>query len=116
MIAVSAAVLLLVRGPDAAVSDPAEGCQGRLSGVWHNLHEVRKPRNVWLFLVADWFYIDGVNTVVRMAAHYGLSLGFDHKILLMALLITQFTGFPATMALSYLGSRFGPRAGTVTGC
>jgi len=83
--------------------------------VWHNLHEVRQLRNVWLFLIAYWLYIDGVDTVVRMAVDYGLSLGFDHKSLLMALLITQFTGFPAAIAFGYQGTRFGPRAGILIG-
>ena len=60
-------------------------------------------------------YIDGVDTIVRMAVDYGMSLGFDHKSLLMALLITQFTGFPAAIAFGYLGSRFGPRTGILIG-
>ena len=54
--------------------------------VWRTLHEVRAMKTVWLFLVAYWLYIDGVDTVVRMAVDYGLSLGFDRNSLIMALL------------------------------
>jgi UMF1 family MFS transporter len=109
-------LLLLVKEPDGAGGGPAlrvisEG----FVRVWHTLHEVRRLRNLWLFLIAYWLYIDGVDTIVRMAVDYGMSLGFDHKSLLLALLITQFTGFPAAVAFGYIGSRFGPRAGILIG-
>jgi UMF1 family MFS transporter len=109
-------LLLMVKEPDGSISEPAtKVVRDGFVRVWLTLHEVRKLRNVWLFLIAYWLYIDGVDTVVRMAVDYGLSLGFDHKSLLMALLITQFTGFPAAIAFGYLGSRFGPRAGILIG-
>ncbi len=109
-------LLLLVKEPDGSINKPARDVvRGGFVRVWHTLHEVRKLRNIWLFLIAYWLYIDGVDTVVRMAVDYGLSLGFDHKNLLVALLITQFTGFPAAIAFGYLGSRFGPKAGILVG-
>ena len=75
------------------------------------LHEIRKYRPLVWFLFAYWLYIDGVNTVIRMAVDYGLSLGFPQQSLIAALLITQFVGFPAALAFGWLGRRFGARLG-----
>jgi UMF1 family MFS transporter len=79
--------------------------------IGNTLREIRRLRHVWLFLLAYWLYIDGVDTIIRMAVDYGLSLGFEQKNLILALLITQFTGFPAALLFGWIGSRFGPRAG-----
>ncbi len=79
--------------------------------IWGTLHEIRQLRDAWIFLLAYWLYIDGVDTIVRMAVDYGLSLGFDKQGLILALLITQFTGFPAALLFGQFGSRYGPRAG-----
>ena len=79
--------------------------------IWETLHEIRQLRNAWIFLLAYWLYIDGVDTIVRMAVDYGLSLGFEKQGLILALLITQFTGFPAALLFGLFGSRYGPRAG-----
>lgn len=73
--------------------------------------EIRALRVVFLFLLGYWFYIDGVDTIVRMAVDYGLSLGFSSDSLIIALLITQFVGFPAAIAFGYLGNRLGPKNG-----
>ena len=57
---------------------------------------------VLLFLVAYWFYIDGVHTIVRMGMDYGLSLGFPAGTLILSLLLIQFVGFPASLAFGFL--------------
>ncbi len=72
---------------------------------------IRKYRNVVIFLVAYWLYIGGVFTVIFMAVNYGQRLGFGQKDLVMALMITNFVGFPATLAYGFLGHRFGPKLG-----
>ncbi|MCB2188062.1 MAG: MFS transporter [Deltaproteobacteria bacterium] len=66
------------------------------------LGQVRSlPTVVW-FLVAYWCYIDGVDTIIRMAVDYGLSLGFQAKDLIVALLLVQFVGFPAALGFGRL--------------
>ena len=74
----------------------------------------RQPALLW-FLVAYWLYIDGVNTVVKMAVDYGMSLGLESNDLLGALLLTQFVAFPAALVFGHLGKRFGPRPAVLLG-
>ena len=68
-------------------------------------------RHVLWFLLAYVIYIDGVNTVIKMAVDYGLSLGFEQSQLVLALLLTQFVAFPAALAFGWLGGRIGAPAG-----
>ncbi|MGD2272979.1 MAG: MFS transporter, partial [Desulfobacterales bacterium] len=71
--------------------------------------KLRHLKTVFLFLLAYWFYIDGVDTIIRMAVDYGLSLGFDSNDLITALLIVQFVGFPAALVFGKLGQHWGVR-------
>ena len=73
--------------------------------------EIRRYRPLLWFLAAYVLYIDGVNTVIKMAVDYGLSLGFDQSHLVKALLLTQFVAFPAALVFGWLGSRIGARNG-----
>ncbi len=77
----------------------------------HTVGEIRKYRPLVWFLAAYVLYIDGVNTVIKMAVDYGLSLGFDQSHLIKALLLTQFVAFPAALAFGWLGARIGARNG-----
>ena len=79
--------------------------------LYSTLKTARSHKPVWLFLVAYWFYIDGVDTIIRMAVDYGLSLGFESSDLILALLLVQFVGFPAAWAFGILGERIGPKKG-----
>ena len=75
------------------------------------LGKIRQLRVTFLFLLAYWCYIDGVDTIVRMAVDYGLSIGFDANNLMVALLITQFVGFPAALVFGQIGARWGAKQG-----
>jgi UMF1 family MFS transporter len=81
----------------------------------HDLAEtfrhLRRHRVVLLFLLGYWFYIDGVHTIVRMGMDYGLSLGFPAATLIVALLLIQFVGFPASLVFGRIGSRYGAKTG-----
>lgn len=77
----------------------------------NTFRELRQYKVAFTFLIAYWCYIDGVDTVVRMAVDYGLNLGFVQNDLIIAILITQFVGFPATLFFGYLGSQFGEKIG-----
>lgn len=82
---------------------------------WKQLRQtfaaVRRLRVVFVFLVGYWLYIDGVDTIVRMAVDYGMSLGFRSQSLIVALLITQFVGFPAALAFGWVGRKWGAKRG-----
>jgi len=67
------------------------------------------------FLVAYWLYIDGVNSVFKLAVGFGLAVGLPSGKLLLALLVTQFVAFPAALVFGVIGERWGPRAGITLG-
>jgi MFS transporter, UMF1 family len=98
---------------------PARTLRAADGGIWmggfarlrRTFGRIRHAKTVLLFLCAYWLYIDGVNTIIRMAVDYGMSLGFAADDLLLALLITQFVGFPAALVFGRLGQAIGPRKG-----
>ncbi len=92
-------------GPATGLHCIAEGFR-QLVGTFK---KIRHLKTVLLFLVAYWFYIDGVDTIVRMAVDYGMSIGFASKDLIVALLLTQFVGFPSTLVFGKLGQRWSVR-------
>lgn len=86
-----------------------------LRELGNTLTHLRQYRPLVIFLVAYWFYIDGVNSIIKMAVDYGIALGFEPAKLIIALLITQFVGFPAALLFGWLGDRIGARTGVLIG-
>jgi MFS transporter, UMF1 family len=108
------AIPLFLWVPEDRPERPAalgEAVRGGLRELADTVRHVARIRPVALFLLAYWFYIDGVDTFIRMAVDYGLSLGFKSGDLITALLIVQFVGFPAALVFGWLGERFGAKAG-----
>ena len=71
------------------------------------LREIKKHKRVAIFLIAYWLYIDGVDTIVRMAIAYGSDIGLDASSMITALLLTQFVGFPATLVFGIFADKIG---------
>ncbi len=105
-------VLLFVRETaPAQAGSVGAAVRAGLRQLAETFHHLRQLRVVMLFLAAYWLYIDGVDTIIRMAVDYGLALGFNSNDLITALLITQFVGFPAAIVFGRIGERFGAKSG-----
>lgn len=74
----------------------------RLGGIFS---ELKKNKKILFFLIAFFFYIDGVYTIIDMATAYGTALGLDSTGLLLALLVTQIVAFPAALIFGKLSRK-----------
>ena len=77
----------------------------RLGGIFS---ELKKNKKILFFLIAFFFYIDGVYTIIDMATAYGTALGLDSTGLLLALLVTQIVAFPAALTFGRLAGKVNP--------
>jgi UMF1 family MFS transporter len=109
-------LFIFVREPLPATSQRRKYVvRAGLGQLINTFKEIRNVRTVFLFLIAYFLYIDGVDTVIRMAVDYGMSLGLKTKSLLSALLLTQFVGFPSALLFGKLGERWGAKRGILLG-
>jgi len=102
------------RGTGARVSRARVIADG-LRRVKTTFTRIRRFRVAFVFLFAYWLYIDGVDTIIRMAVDYGLSIGFSSTSLILALLLVQFVGFPAAIAFGKIGEKIGAKRGIYIG-
>ena len=72
------------------------------------LKDIRGQKHIFVFLLAFFFFIDGVYTIIDMATAYGQALGLDSTGLLLALLLTQIVAFPSVLILNRAAKKFNP--------
>lgn len=77
------------------------------SSLLETMKNIARDKHLLFFVIAFFFYIDGVHTVIRMATSYGTDLGIDSTQLVLALLVTQFVAFPSAIAYGKIANRFG---------
>ena len=70
------------------------------------IKDIRKQKNIFMYLLAFFFFIDGVYTIIEMATAYGSALGLDSQGLLLALLLTQIVAFPCALIFSKLSGKY----------
>lgn len=110
-------IMLMVEEPEVAETGATRQASfgQRIRGAFSNLKitigNVSMYRNVAMFLLAYWLYIDGVATIIKMAVDYGLSIGLPANSLIIALLLVQFIGFPATLLFGRLAERRSAKTG-----
>ena len=85
--------------------------KGTFAALRDTATNLGQHRGAWMFLLAYWLYIDGVDTIVRMAVDFGLNIGLGQGNLITALLMVQFIGFPAALVFGRLGERYGAQRG-----
>lgn len=78
----------------------------RLAGT---IRSIRSYRDLFIFLLAFWCYMDGVGTIVKMATAYGKDVGLEDVHLIGALLMVQVIGFPSAWIYGTLARRLGRR-------
>lgn len=70
---------------------------------------ILKNKGVFFFLIAYFFYIDGVGTIIHMATVFGSSCGLDSMDMMVILLVVQIVAFPFAILYGKLASKFGAR-------
>lgn len=91
-------ILLFVKEPKYHKAETSlQTIKSGFKQLKNTFNEIRHLKVVFTFLIAYWLYIDGVDTTVRMAADFGITLGFDSTTIMGALVLVQFIAFFATL-------------------
>jgi len=98
------------------VKEPIQGSSSKsinrivkeaFSSLLNTARSIKEYKSAVIFLLAYFLYMDGVDTIIRMATSYGSDIGLSATSMIQALLLTQFVGFPATLVFGYYADKFG---------
>lgn len=78
-----------------------------LRNVWHTFKSIFVRKGLFLFILAYFFYIDGVNTVIHMSTAYGTTLGLSTTGMILALLVTQVVAAPFSVLFARIAKKIG---------
>ena len=80
-----------------------------LRGLWATLKDIFGHKSIFVFMLAYFFYIDGVGTIIHMSTSYGAQLGLGDTEMMLALLLVQILGLPFCLMYIKLAGKFGAR-------
>ncbi len=87
----------------------AHALANAVRGIGATAKRIWRDPSIRNYIIAYFFYIDGVHTIIKLSTSYGADLGIDGTQLVLALLVTQFVAFPSAIAYGRLGHKFGTR-------
>ena len=110
-------IFMVVKEPKSEITNL--GIWKAIKGGWIQLantfKEIRHLKVVGMFLLAYWFYIDGVDTIIRMAIQIGVALEFPSSSLIVALLLVQFVAFGGSLLYGLLAKKIGAKQSLFVG-
>lgn len=88
----------------------AETSAGSLRLLIQTARNALSHRSVWVFLLAYFFYIDGVGTIIRTASKIASDIGTPQDELMVAIIVVQLVGVPCALLFGWVAQRIGPKA------
>lgn len=77
--------------------------------IKNTLSHIKQHRNLFIFLISYFFFIDGVNTIITMATSFGADIGIDSSSMLLVLLLIMFVAFPCSIIYGKLSEKYGAK-------
>ena len=94
---------------DRTISSSKKILSSSINSIITTLKSISAYRNVFIFLIAFFLFIDGVHTVMALASTFALNLGLDTSSIIIALILVQFVAFPSTLMWSYVAQKRGDK-------